>query len=149
MNRLTKDTFFAQTNCSRCGKELTTRIMSKMNEEVICLDCAEAERKHSLHKEAVEAELAEVKAGNYNYPGLFAGQKYPFDLRKALMSAYVDNMQNGVKAVEVALQKVIENRFPGKPWWKTCNVPIFNRLFFDKVTPSALAEEIEASIEHF
>jgi|GEM_PF-1035815 len=74
-----QDTFFAETNCQRCGKELKVRIMSKMNEDVICPECAEAEKKHPLYEVAGRAELAEVKAGNYNYPGLFAGQKYPFD----------------------------------------------------------------------
>jgi hypothetical protein len=49
-----------------------------MNEDVLCMDCLEVEKTHLRYKEAVEAELEQVKAGNYDYPGLFAGKKYPF-----------------------------------------------------------------------
>ena len=72
------DKFFSQTKCSRCGSELNTRIMSRFNEDVICMACADAEKKHPRYKEAMEAEHAQVLGGNYNYPGLFAGKKYPF-----------------------------------------------------------------------
>lgn len=72
------DKFFTQKTCSRCHKELTSRIMSRFNEDVICIDCSEKEKEHPLYKDAVEAELAEVKLGNYNYKGLFSGQRYPF-----------------------------------------------------------------------
>lgn len=72
------DIFFSQNTCSRCGKDLDIRIMSKLNEDVLCITCADAEKKHLRYSEAVDAELAQVKVGNYNYPGLLAGQKYPF-----------------------------------------------------------------------
>lgn len=28
---------------------------------------------------AAQVEYQQVKAGNYNYPGLFAGKRYPFE----------------------------------------------------------------------
>lgn len=40
------------------------------NEQCICLECAEAERKDPEYKAAVEADHAEIKKGNYNYKGL-------------------------------------------------------------------------------
>ena len=73
------DTFLSQEKCSRCGAPLTTRMMSRMNEDVLCMACAEEEKKHPRYPEAARAELEQVKAGNYNYPGLFAGRRYPFE----------------------------------------------------------------------
>lgn len=70
--------FLHQERCSRCGGPLATRTMSRMNEDVLCMDCAEAEKGHPRYQEAVDAEIEQVKAGNYNYPGLFAGKRYPF-----------------------------------------------------------------------
>lgn len=75
---MAEDTFLTQERCSRCGSPLNIRTMSRMNEDIICMDCAEAEKSHPRYQEASEAELEQVRAGNYNYPGLFAGRKYPF-----------------------------------------------------------------------
>ncbi len=72
------DRFLAQERCSRCGGLLTVRSMSRMNEDVLCPDCLDVEQAHPRYQEAVKAELNQVKAGNYNYPGLFAGRRYPF-----------------------------------------------------------------------
>lgn len=72
------DKFLQKKYCDRCGKILKTRIMSKMNTDTICMACLEEERQHPLYKEASDAELEAVKRGNYNYQGLFSGQKYPF-----------------------------------------------------------------------
>lgn len=73
------DNFLNQNNCSRCGKELAARFLSRMNQDVLCMECLEEEKTHPRYKEAQEEELKQVKAGNYNYPGLFAGRKYPFE----------------------------------------------------------------------
>lgn len=73
-----KDEFLSQEKCSRCGGPLYARTMSRMNEDILCMDCAELEKSHPRYKEAVEAERKCVKAGNYNYPGLFAGKRFPF-----------------------------------------------------------------------
>ena len=41
------DTFFTQTNCDRCKKSLQDgRITSWFNEETICLECSDKERKY-------------------------------------------------------------------------------------------------------
>lgn len=56
--------------CERCFKETRITIMSWLNTQTICMDCAEAEKKHPRFKEAKAAEEAAVKSGNYNYPGL-------------------------------------------------------------------------------
>lgn len=73
-----RDSFYEKKVCDRCGGNLSTRIMSKMNEDVICSDCSAKEKKHPKYKEASDAEFKEVQKGNYNYRGLFADQKYPF-----------------------------------------------------------------------
>ena len=63
--------FFSQPNCDRCHKPLTGgRIMSRFNEDCLCMDCAEAEKNRPDYQAACDAELAAVKAGNYNFPGI-------------------------------------------------------------------------------
>lgn len=65
------DKFFTAKACERCHKPLTgARIMSMFNEQCICMECAEAERKDPDYKKAVEADHAEIRKGNYNYKGL-------------------------------------------------------------------------------
>jgi hypothetical protein len=44
--------------------------MSRFNTDIICTKCEEKEKAHPRYKEAWEAELREVQAGNYNYPGI-------------------------------------------------------------------------------
>ncbi len=56
--------------CERCLKETTVTTMSYLNTEMICLECDLKEKDHPQYKEAKEAELAEVRKGNYNYKGL-------------------------------------------------------------------------------
>ena len=64
------DDFLTKENCDRCKSKLTTRTMSWLNEDVICIECSEKESSHNKYEEAKKAELAEVKKGNYNYEGL-------------------------------------------------------------------------------
>lgn len=56
----------------RCGVSLRLRahIMSKFNEDIICIDCKDKERKHPRYKEADEAEIASVRRGERNFPGI-------------------------------------------------------------------------------
>ncbi len=68
-----------KTHCDRCGKELNSSIVSKMNTDVLCTDCKLQERDHQFYKIADAVEVAFCKQGNYNYPGLFEGLKYPFE----------------------------------------------------------------------
>lgn len=64
------DPFFSKTHCDRCGKPLVCRTMSMYNEDCICIECADAERKRPDYGKAVEADRAAVMAGNYNYKGI-------------------------------------------------------------------------------
>jgi hypothetical protein len=40
------------------------------NEEVICMNCKDAEKKRSDYKQAVDADMAEIRNGNYNFKGI-------------------------------------------------------------------------------
>ena len=46
------------------------RTMSRFNTDCLCPACAEAEKYHPRYREAVEAELAEIRKGNYNFKGI-------------------------------------------------------------------------------
>lgn len=61
--------------------------------------------------------------------------------RKDLVKAYIENQEKGTKNVEVALQDVIEERYPDKCWWEVCDVPIFMRLL-EGVKANDLIDEI-------
>lgn len=57
--------------CDRCHKPTNgLTIMSMFNEDVICMSCKEAETKKTEYKAAQEAEIAQVRRGNYNYSGI-------------------------------------------------------------------------------
>ena len=64
------DSFFSQDRCDRCGSELKVRTMSRFNTDCICMKCAEEERNHPDYEKAVDAELAAVKRGDMNFPGI-------------------------------------------------------------------------------
>ena len=65
------DRFFETTRCDRRGGSLEGgRIMSMFNEDCICMDCHDKERKDPRFKEAVEAEHAEIRRGNFNFKGI-------------------------------------------------------------------------------
>ena len=65
-----RDRFFQATRCDRCGAPLTVRIMSMYNEQVICPQCKEKERKRPDYREAVEADLDAIRHGNRNFKGI-------------------------------------------------------------------------------
>ena len=66
-----EDEFFKATKCARCGGSLDGgRIMSRMNTDCLCMRCAEAEKSHPDYGKAVEAEIAEIRRGNYNFKGI-------------------------------------------------------------------------------
>ena len=56
--------------CHRCYRETGGYTMSFLNTQLICFECDETERNHPRYREAKEAELKELKAGNRNYKGL-------------------------------------------------------------------------------
>ena len=65
------DKFFTQKHCDRCGGSLSGgRTMSMFNEDCLCMDCKEAERKKPEYRSAVEADNAEIRKGNYNFKGI-------------------------------------------------------------------------------
>lgn len=65
------DTFFTQTHCDRCHQPLNgARTMSMYNNDCICMDCKDKERKRADYGKAVEADHAEIKKGNYNFKGI-------------------------------------------------------------------------------
>lgn len=65
------DRFFTQEYCDRCGGSLKGgRIMSRFNTACLCMECSKKEEEVPGYKEAVEAELEEIKKGNYNYKGV-------------------------------------------------------------------------------
>ena len=64
------DDFFKKKTCDRCGAELKVRTMSMFNEDVICLECKEKETQHPDYEKARDAEMAEVRKGNYNFKGI-------------------------------------------------------------------------------
>ena len=65
------DEFFSQKNCDRCGCDLKHgRIMSKFNEDCICMDCSEKEKLDKDYDAALKAEHEEIKKGNFNYAGI-------------------------------------------------------------------------------
>lgn len=56
--------------CVRCGAQHVITTMSRFNTDIICVPCEDKEKAHPLYEKAWEAELAAVKAGDYNYPGI-------------------------------------------------------------------------------
>ena len=65
------DKFYTQTFCDRCGGSLKGgRTMSRFNTDCICMECSRKEMDDPEYKAAVEAEIAEIKRGNYNFRGI-------------------------------------------------------------------------------
>lgn len=60
------------THCERCGADLSqvSSIVSKFNTDTICIPCKTRERAHPDYKAADAAEIAAVRAGNMNFPGV-------------------------------------------------------------------------------
>ena len=44
--------------------------MSRFNTDTLCLKCIEEEKLHPDYQKAAEAELAAVKRGDFNFPGI-------------------------------------------------------------------------------
>ena len=64
--------------CDRCKQQPNMVTVSYMNTDIICMDCKTAEQDHPMYHVAREAKHAASVAGDYNYPGLFSGEIYPF-----------------------------------------------------------------------
>ena len=73
------DRFFTATKCDRCGASLEGgRIMSMFNTDCICMDCHRKEQGLPAFKQAAEADVAEIRRGNYNIEGI----GYPAGVKK-------------------------------------------------------------------
>lgn len=65
------DKFFSQEHCDRCGGSLEGgRMMSKFNEDCLCMKCIEKEQRRDDYKTASDAEIEAVRKGNYNFKGI-------------------------------------------------------------------------------
>jgi predicted sulfurtransferase len=64
--------FFNTEVCDRCRQPFgnEARTMSRFNTDTICMPCKDKERAHPDYKRAEEAELAAVRSGDYNFPGI-------------------------------------------------------------------------------
>jgi len=60
----------ANQRCDRCHGETYSTIMSMFNTELLCDSCKKEERARPDYHEAVEADCAAIRAGNYNFPGI-------------------------------------------------------------------------------
>lgn len=59
------------TNCDRCkGPLMNGHMMSFFNTDTLCMSCVIKEKAHPKYEDARRVEMAEVKKGNYNYPGI-------------------------------------------------------------------------------
>jgi len=69
------DKFFTQKHCDKCGGDLKSgRIMSKFNEDCICIPCSDKEKQDPDYDKAVKADHEQIKQGNYNFRGIRGGK---------------------------------------------------------------------------
>ena len=65
------DRFLTVRKCDRCGGSLEHgRIMSRFDTSCLCLNCEREERQHPDYQKAADAELAAVRRGDMNFPGI-------------------------------------------------------------------------------
>ena len=57
-------------HCDRCNGPLELPIMSKFNRDIICTPCKDDECEAPGYAAADAAEVAAVRAGDYNFPGI-------------------------------------------------------------------------------
>ena len=61
---------YFRMKCMRCGKETNIHMMSMFNTDEICMDCKEQEKQDPRYKHAQDADIAAIRAGNYNFKGI-------------------------------------------------------------------------------
>lgn len=82
-------------NCERCHQPTNgVTIMSMYNEDVICMSCKENEKKKDDYKKAVDADIAEIKKGNYNFKGI----------------GYKDTYEEAETACLIKLIEIVKNK---------------------------------------
>jgi hypothetical protein len=56
--------------CDRCRKPTNATMMSKFNTAEICIPCKDREESHPDYAAADRAEVAAVRNGDMNFPGV-------------------------------------------------------------------------------
>ena len=56
--------------CQQCFEESTVHIMSMYSTRLICMKCKNEEEQRDDYKEAVDADIAEIRLGNFNFKGI-------------------------------------------------------------------------------
>lgn len=60
-----------ENNCERCGQNCDAgHTMSYFNTDKLCDACMKEERAHPDFKAAQDADVAAIKKGYYNFPGI-------------------------------------------------------------------------------
>ena len=60
----------APMNCERCHEVTSATITSMFNTQTICMKCKAEEEQRPDYKQAVAADEAAIKAGNFNFKGI-------------------------------------------------------------------------------
>lgn len=69
------DKFFTKRHCDKCGGDLSMgRTMSAFSEECICISCSDREKLDKDYKKAVDADIEQIKQGNFNFKGIRGGK---------------------------------------------------------------------------
>jgi hypothetical protein len=56
--------------CNRCADPLLVYTMSRYNRDILCTQCREDEKDLPSYAAAEEAEIKQVRRGNYNFAGV-------------------------------------------------------------------------------
>lgn len=67
-----------EPKCGRCRKPSTITTGSFFDTSMICIDCDERERSHPQFERAHDADVAAMRRGDFNFPGIGV----PVDLLK-------------------------------------------------------------------
>lgn len=59
-----------KTRCDRCGARFGVSTMSRFNRDMLCMPCRADEKQAPNYPQAEAVELAAVRSGDYNYPGI-------------------------------------------------------------------------------
>lgn len=59
-----------RTICNRCLAPIAVSIMSKLNTDILCMDCKDDEKELPSYQAGAAAETDAVRNGNYNFPGV-------------------------------------------------------------------------------
>jgi hypothetical protein len=68
--RLKPRNYEVAMDCDRCHKPTHVKIMSMFNTQEICMECKVEEKQDPRYAEAVAADEAAIKSGNYNFKGI-------------------------------------------------------------------------------